>query len=425
MSVQKSRKGHNAKRTRILNARTLLNLCRNNRSVSRADMARITGLSHPATSKIVGELVGAGYLDVKSTRRGSVGSPSTLYGIAPDAASSIGINIGRRSLQMILMALSGEILRSETVSYDVPGRAAITAQITSRIAAWTDAMTPYQRARMVGVGVCSPKYFGFSSEELSYPTSIANEWLDFDARSLIDISRNIAIFEENDANAAALAENEIGLGRSVGNFFHIFIGTFIGGGLILDGTLVRGPQGLAANYGPFPVMPSKLSSATRNSGPFESLFRRASLYVLLRHLRTGGAPVVTANDLEDLDRKWQFLVDEWRTDAAAAIMQSIVGIASIIDVEAIVIDASLPRAMIGDLVNEVRSLMRAHSARYFAIPELHPGHIGAEARAIGAAIVPFDRLIWSGMSTAGSGDEDADISSGPLPFMPADQVVAV
>ena len=96
---------------------------------------------------------------------------------------------------------------------------------------------------------------------------------------------------ENDASAAAVAELVQGVGTRYEDFLHISLTTFIGAGLVLDGTLQTGPHGNTAAFGPFPVAPSSLASVPKPSGPFEILLHRASIYTLVNHLRLGGVKI--------------------------------------------------------------------------------------------------------------------------------------
>ena len=96
---------------------------------------------------------------------------------------------------------------------------------------------------------------------------------------------------ENDASAAAVAELVQGVGTRYEDFLHISLTTFIGAGLVIDGTLQTGPHGNTAAFGPFPVAPSSLASVPKPSGPFEILLHRASIYTLVNHLRLGGVEI--------------------------------------------------------------------------------------------------------------------------------------
>jgi predicted NBD/HSP70 family sugar kinase len=387
--------GRNATGVRAMNAKTVLNIVRTEKAVSRAEIARLTGLSPPAVSAIVNELEIAGYLEKKSRRVSGVGTPSTLYGIARGAALSLGIHIGRRSTTVLLLDFADDVVGATELSYDVPRVAQVKTFVNSTIAAW-QASTPDLTQRLVGTGVCSPRFFDYSAEDLGYSAAVVADWRAFDSHTAFPELSHQPIFEENDANAAALAELEWGSGGEIRNFFYIYIGTFIGGGLVLDGRLVRGAQGLAATFGPFPVSKSQLSSSAAGDRDTEYLFRRASLYVLLNHLRHGGIAIDRESALENPDPAWASLCAEWSHDASQAIAQAIQGAVAIIDVEAVVIDSPLGLPVLETLVSKVRSDLNRNADRMIVMPRLLIGSAGRQASARGAAMVPFNEVLGAG-----------------------------
>ncbi len=103
-----------------------------------------------------------------------------------------------------------------------------------------------------------------------------------------------------------------------------------------------------------PVTPSRLSSIPAPSGPFEMLLRRASIYGLINHLRANGITINRVRELEPLaqDAKPFFL--EWQEDCADAIAQAIVTTIAVVDLEAVVIDGLLPRALLQDTVAKIQ-----------------------------------------------------------------------
>jgi predicted NBD/HSP70 family sugar kinase len=391
-------RGHNATRIRAFNARMILGIVRAEREISRADIARQTGLSPPAVSAIMAELEGEGYVEKKSRRSGCVGTPSTLYGLRRGSAYSVGLHIGRRSTSAVLLDLTGEAIQQAEFAYSVPRVSEVTAFIHATLETWHRAL-PNLPERIVGAGICTPKFFEYAAEDIGFPETISEEWAIFDAASAFVHLPKKLIFEENDVNAAALAELEWGHGTDVKNFFYINIGTFVGGGLVLGGRLLRGPQGLAATFGPFPVAPSGLVSAARTHGDFDYLFRRASLYVLLDHLRHGGIAVEQETELAGLDETCAPLVAEWAMDAAGALAQAIQGVAAIIDVEAIIIDSSLPREILSALICEVRAQLDLNANKMIVKPKILMGDAGERPSARGAAMVPFGEVLGIGTST--------------------------
>lgn len=390
-------RGHNASRIRALNTRTVLDIVYREKEISRAELSRTTGLSPPAISAIVAELEGNGLLEKKSRQSGSVGTPSTLFGIRRGAAFSVGLHIGRRAMIALLMDITGEVFAEAKHEYPVPRVDDVIAFTNAALEDW-HALVPDLDKRLLGAGICSPKFFDYSAEDLGYPETIVAEWHAFDPVAAFAHLASLPIFEENDANAAALAELEWGNGTSLQNFFYISIGTFIGGGLVLDGRLVRGPQGLAATFGPFPVAPSRLSSATPAHPDFDHLYRRASLFVLRNHLHQAGFAPDEESALETPDPAWAPNVAEWADDAALALAQAIQGVAAIIDVEAVILDSPLPRPVLERLIDRIRANLASSVSKMIVRPEILAGTAGRQPSVRGAAMVPFSELLGIGNS---------------------------
>jgi predicted NBD/HSP70 family sugar kinase len=390
-------RGHNATRIRALNTRTVLGIVYRERQISRAALSRATGLSPPAISAIVAELVENGFLEKKSRQSGAVGSPSTLFGLRRAAAFSIGLHIGRRATTALLMDITGEVFAEARQDYAVPRVSEVTAFTQVALADWRTTV-PDLDARLIGAGICSPKFFDYSAEDLGYPETIRSEWQAFEAATALGQAAAFPIFEENDANAAALAELEWGAGSTVRNFFYVSIGTFIGGGLVLDGRLVRGPQGLAATFGPFPVTPSRLASATPRMQDFDFLYRRASLFVLRNHLRHAGFAPEGEGALGNPDPAWAQAIAEWTDDAALALSQAIQGVAAIIDVEAVILDSPLPQPVLETLIERTQTALTDSAGKMIVRPEIRRGTAGRQPSVRGAAMVPFSELLGIGNS---------------------------
>jgi len=167
---------------------------------------------------------------------------------------------------------------------------------------------------------------------------------------------------------------------------------------VLDGRLVRGPQGLAATLGPFPVAPSRLASAKHDNRDFDYLYRRASLFVLRDHLRHHGVILDGEDALEAPEAAWAALIDEWCADAALALAQAIQGAAAIIDVEAIIIASALPDSVLQNLTDRVESLLARDARRMIVAPRILVGRAGLHPSVRGAAMVPFSELLGIGNS---------------------------
>lgn len=389
-----ARQGSNSRRLRRLNERAVLAAVRGHSGVSKADLARMLGLTPPAVSTIVDRLINAGYLEVQSTRTGGVGLPPKLYGLRARGAFSVGLHIGRREMNCVLVDFLGNVLGSHDLEYDYPSFEAVSRLGLENVGRLVNRLPPADQGRVVGLGISKPHMFNFWGRELNYPPELSEEWERNDITSYMRETSRFSVFEENDSSAAALAELDYGLGRDIKNFFYIHINTFVGGGLVVGGRLMRGPQGMAASFGQHPVTQSRLSSVSPPSRDFEYLFRRASLFVLVRHLNENGVHFDRGMELERVDPRRDQLVAEWQADAVEALTQAIIGTVSIIDVEAIVIDGMLPRHLIESLVIDVQTNVESHNSEVVILPRILAGQVGPSATTLGAALLPMQERFW-------------------------------
>ena len=173
---------------------------------------------------------------------------------------------------------------------------------------------------------------------------------------------------------------------------HISIDTFVGGGLVQSGKVLTGPHGNSAALGPLPVSPSSLDSMAAKPARYQSLLHRASIYVLVNHLRSRGIEITRVRELEPLPDAARGPVGEWLNDCAGALVEAIIAITSVIDLEAVIIDSILPRPIHVDLLSQVQDQFNRTSAIGIVAPQILSGRFGHEASPIGAAMLPFSAL---------------------------------
>ncbi len=172
-----------------------------------------------------------------------------------------------------------------------------------------------------------------------------------------------------------------GKGRTPRNFLHVFIGYFIGGGLVLNGQLYTGPTGNAAAIGPLPI--------PTGDGGTRPLLEIASLSVLESVLIENGH---SAASLWDGPDNWSVdpqVRNHWIGEAARGLAFSTAAACSILDIEAVLIDGWLPDRVRRDLVAETRSALAGFDLTGVEAPEVREGTIGPDARSLGAASLPL------------------------------------
>ncbi|MEQ1956421.1 ROK family transcriptional regulator [Mesorhizobium sp. CN2-181] len=384
-------KGSNSAQLRHYNERVVLDAIRRRGQASKADIARHAKLTPPAVSRIVDTLLVAGYVEQKGKRFGQKGQPSVMFGLAAEGGFSLGLHLGRRTLDAVLIDFAGTVRLTESHEYDYPEPEAVQ-RIGNAAIARLRATLGSGAGRLIGIGISAPYFLGGWEEELAFPTDASARWREVDLAGFFREAGSLPLFVENDASAAAAAELVYGAGTRYRDFIHLSINTMIGGGLVIDGVLQTGPNGNAAAFGPMPVTPSRLASVARPSGPFDILLRRASIYGLINHLRWSGSEINRVRELDPMPAEARAPFGEWQEDCADALAQAIISAIAVIDVEAVVIDGLLPRALLQDTVAKVQRRFGEITPSGLVLPEIIAGTVGPQASAIGASILPIHTL---------------------------------
>ena len=124
-----------------------------------------------------------------------------------------------------------------------------------------------ERDRLAGVGLALPYNLGAGGANSILPEAVAAAWNGFDLAGRLRAVLDLPVVVENDGNAIAVAELFGGHGRELDDFAIVYIGTAVGGGIVLGGAYRRGATGNAGDFGLMPVSASRLASAPRPRGP--------------------------------------------------------------------------------------------------------------------------------------------------------------
>ncbi|MBY3246968.1 ROK family transcriptional regulator [Rhizobium laguerreae] len=373
--------GANQVRVRAYNERLVLSLVRLYGALSKADIARRSGLSAQTVSVIMRVLEKEGLLSRGDPVRGRVGQPSIPMHLNPDAVYSFGLKMGRRSADLVLMDFVGRIRMQlhRTYSYPLPDE--ILAFVTSGIRELEERLDDKQRGRIAGLGIAAPFELWNWAEEVGAPAGAMEVWREIDLQADIASRVSHPVFMQNDATSACGAELVFGVGPSYPDFVYFFIGSFIGGGIVLNSAIFSGRTGTAGAIGPLPVR--------GKNGETMQLLEIASIFVLENMLRERGIdpePLwYSADGWVDFGEP----MEAWIQDSAKALAQAIVAAASIVDFSAAVIDGGFPDWVRSRVVQATIDEAAKLDLQGVVMPEIIEGAVGAQARAIGGASLPI------------------------------------
>jgi predicted NBD/HSP70 family sugar kinase len=381
--------GSNSAAVREFNERVVLTALRRLGEASKADLARHVKLTQNAAGQIVRDLERQELVVVTGKRSGLRGQPATLLQLNPKGAYSIGIKLGRRTLDAVLVDFSGEVLHASRHEHEFPMPETALDTIRHDVSALRRKIPVKARSKLSGIGLAIPYNLGSWRRELDIPDAVCKAWNDFDIAARLRDVVDVPIWIENDGTAVAVAELFRGHGRELDDFAVVYISTAVGGGLVLGGSYRRGATGNAGDIGLMPVATSRLRTAPHSTRPTDILLTRASVGALIRHLRQSHIEIASAADLEAAIEQEPILVTEWLEDCADALVLPLLSISSLLDLQAIVIDGNLPRTLIERLTQRLCRLLADAAPESRRPPALRIGTIGRDAAAIGAAILPL------------------------------------
>ncbi len=387
-------RGTNQAGMRAFNEKLILTLIRRHGELAKSDITRLTGLSAQTISVIVRALEADNLIRRGEPLRGRVGQPSVPLSINPDGALFLGLKIGRRSAELVLTDFLGVPIRHMQQTYGYPAPSGIVAFARQGLKSMRAGLSSEQGARIAGLGVAMPFELWNWADIVSDGSMDMEGWRDLDVRSAIGEGLPFPVYVENDATAACGAELVFGGRSATRDFLYFYIGSFIGGGIVINGSLFRGRLGNAGALGSMLV--------SDGEGQVRQLIDIASVHVLEQWLKQEGRD---PTPLWANPGTWGDLgpsLDKWISTAASAIAQAIVSATAVIDFEAAIVEGWMPVAVRAALCAAIGRALLKLDAEGIQLPSVEEGHIGSGARVIGAASLPLsDRFMIDGNAFSG------------------------
>jgi predicted NBD/HSP70 family sugar kinase len=226
---------------RALNERTVLDAVRASGPVSRAEVARQTGISRPTVSLVLRSLLEDGLVRETDRDPDRPHYGATYYEADPEAALVLGVDFGAHAVRTAICDLNGELRARE----EIRSRGSVTERIgvlasscrsllrTSKLPA--DLL---ENAVVAVPAVVSPEDGKVSSADLQGLGSGS-------LREQLEQALRVPVRLENDVNLAAIAEQRNGVAQGVGDFAFLLVGAGLGAAVVLDWKLYRGHNGAA------------------------------------------------------------------------------------------------------------------------------------------------------------------------------------
>ncbi len=229
---------------RDINRRIVLNLIRQHGSISRAEIARRSGLQRSTVSTIVEQLISERWVVEGSTETSARGRRPTSLHLNTERTGMLGVDIGPVETTLGLADLEGRFIDRETLTTD-RDPAVFIPRLRGRL---SRLMRAHRRIAVVGIGLSLPGRADRESQRLVFAPNLG--WKNLDLKTTLERETGLAVELENAANACALAELWFGHhSDKIRNLVAVTVSEGIGVGLICNGQLILGASGMAGEFG--------------------------------------------------------------------------------------------------------------------------------------------------------------------------------
>ena len=383
----------------------VLEVVRGSGSVSRADIARRTGLARSTVSTLVNELLRAGLLVERGAPEDgntTQGRPPVLLSFDPGAGAVIGMHFDHPVLRVAVADLGYTILAEATVPVDVDHDAQDSLDAAVALIDEVLVKSGVERERLLGAGAALAGPIDSATGTVG-SSAILPGWVGLSLAQELEARLGLPVHVDNDANVGALAESVLGAGRGVSEMAYIMLGSGIGAGLIIGGQVYRGSGGTAGEIGHVLVDEHGPLCRCGNRGCRETY---AGADALLDLLRRQHGDALTVDGLVQLARDGDAACQRVIADAARFVGVAAATLCNQLNPELIVIGGEL--AQTGPLLLDP---LRESIVRY-AIPaaaedvRVVTGELGERAELLGALVLVLgrsDRALTSRVAAASGG----------------------
>ena len=229
--------------TRTFNQQLVLRALHDESPLSRADLARLTGLTRTSVGDLVGMLIDDGLIEEVGRGQSSGGKSPILLRVAPDGRHLIGLDLGEAQFSGAAVNLRGEILRSIHLPLEGRNGDAAVALVIQLV----DALRADDQSPLLGIGIGAPGIIDTSTGTVRWSVNL--NWAELRLGPLLEQRYGVPVVVANDSHAAALAELTFFRRPRPNNLIVIKVGRGVGAGIILNGQLFQGDGYGAGEFG--------------------------------------------------------------------------------------------------------------------------------------------------------------------------------
>ncbi|MGB9896529.1 ROK family protein, partial [Thermanaerothrix sp.] len=282
---------------RAHNRSIILNAIKSHGDISRAEIARLTGLSPATVSAITAELIAENLVLEHAEGDSSGGRPPILLRLNPGGGFVVGIKVTEWHLIGALTDLTATVIAKQ--SSDLPALSLddVLEGVVNMVSHLTR-VGGVRKKQLLGVGLGLAGVVDGNRGVLKYSPTFG--WRDIPLRDLLQARLRVPVYVDNDVNTLTLSEKWFGTARTVENFLVVTLGRGVGMGIVVQGQIYRGHGGGAGEFGHIVVDPQGPVCACGGRGCLETLVADPGLLRQAQEAWQRGELSAPVTKIEDL-----------------------------------------------------------------------------------------------------------------------------
>ncbi len=216
-----------------LNISAVLNVIKNNGGLSRADIAKLTGLTPASISNISKQLIESKYLVERGMGESSGGRPPIILELNPDARYVIGVNIGVGSIEVVVTDLGAKIIcRDEMLVLASKRSKELVIKNLVKLINEVLMSSNIDSEKVLGVGIAMHGIVNTDNGISKYAPYY--NWVNVNLKEELQSILKYPVFIDNDVRAMAIGESWFGSAKDINNFVMINVSNGVGAGIIIE-----------------------------------------------------------------------------------------------------------------------------------------------------------------------------------------------
>jgi len=369
--------------SRQLSRRSVFEALLHKGPISRADLAKVTGLSKQTTSEVIDGFEQQGIVRPVGRTSGNVGRTAVLYELSPEGGHVLGVDLGATNLRIAIADISSKVLCEVAEPTHPEGGLRALEQIARLVNRLARDVGSHPR-RIRSIVIATPGVVNPATGAIEFAPNIIG-LNQLDVIGILSDRLGSPVQIENDVNLALLGEIWHGCAQGTANVALISLGTGIGLGLYVDGHLVRGAHGAAGEIGYLPIAGDLNRPEARNQGCLE--YEVAAGGIIRRYKAAGGSSVEDVRSLFERMDGGEELAAAAITDTARLVALTAAMVIATIDPKLLVLGGSVGGRP-GFAVRVTEHLAQISSRSI----EIRPSTLSNRATITGALAVALSRL---------------------------------